>query len=358
MIALAGEPALDDSIVRLSRPIALLADGATEPPRELLLLAAGFIETTKGTFKCTSVSCESVMTSHAELGRDYPFDYEHASLGAMFAADPAEAGKAAGWFKPLARDGAIWAVDCQWTPRAREKILAREFRYISPAFRASEEGEVLELRSCALTNDPATKKPAPILNNRGAAAGTSPDGDKEKHVNFLQLLAARLGLPTTASETEVVTALARTQDEATAQRGVVAQLFALTAKNSAADAMGVVQGWKAGSDQVAALSAKLADVEKKAGEREIEELIGEAKKDGRLGAAAEKAARDVALSGGVSALRSMLSVLPKHGKPAGDPDPKGITVALSAEELEVAKQMGVDPAKLAETKAKKLTAAA
>jgi len=336
----------DDEFARLSRPIVLLGEGATEPPTELCLLAAGVIETTKGMFKCTAASCESVMSAHAELGRDYPFDYEHASLMAMFANDPAESGKAAGWFKPMARDGAIWATGIAWTPKAREKILAREFRYISPTFRASEEGEVQELHSCALTNDPATKKAKPIINAR-AAGNTSPSGDQESYM--LKLLAARLGLSDTATEADVFAALSRMQDDGKA-------LIALTGKATAAEALGVITGWKTSAGEAEALRAKVAEQEKTALSAKIDALIDGAKKDGRLPPASEKAARDVALAGGLVSLEAMLSVLPKHGKAAVEK--VGVqsdgTIALTAEDLEGCRKTGLDPKKYAEFKAASL----
>ncbi len=346
-----GEP---DDVAQLSRPIALLADGATEPPTELRLFESGFIETTKGTFKCTETSCTSVMDAFQELGRDLPFDYAHASMFATFAPDPAEAGKAAGWFKPLARNGEIWAAGITWTPKAREKILAREFRYISPTFRHNEEGEVLEVYSCALTNDPATKRAKPITTSRGAAAGhTSSPSSGDEEPSMLKLLAARLGLSDTATEAEVFAALSRLQDEGK----TFAQIIALSGKPTAAEALGIFTGWQAAAAKTVQLEAQAAESAKAALAREVDDLINEAKRDGRLAPAGEKAAREVALAG-VPALKAMLSVLPKVGKASTEPTAPGAdgTVTLTAEELEGCKKTGLDPKKYAEHKANSLLA--
>jgi phage I-like protein len=346
-------------LATLARPIALLSDGATEPPKELRLFAAGFIETTKGVFKFDDESCSSVMRCWQEIGRDYPFDYEHASVFAMFATDPAEAGKAAGWFKPEVRNGECWATGIEWTPKAREKILAKEFRYTSPTFRHDDESRVLELYACALTNDPATKGAKPVINHRGpAAAPASPSGD-EKETHMLKLLAARLGLPDTSTEAEVVAALSRHQDKARADADAIAALVALSDKSTVNEASGVFQAWKAGAEQVTALSAKVSDlsakldaVEKAKLEVEIDTLVKGAVAAGKLPPANEKLAREMGAKD-IAMLRAWVEALPVVVTPSGSekkPDDKsGPAITLSDEHKAIAAKLGVDPAKAAAT---------
>jgi phage I-like protein len=82
-----------ESCVRLS--VVLAGD---EPPSEFRIFTAGKVETSKGTFLFDAKSAESVMAAYREHGTELMVDYDHASLGST--ADPALAGRAAGWFAP------------------------------------------------------------------------------------------------------------------------------------------------------------------------------------------------------------------------------------------------------------------
>lgn len=66
--------------------------------------------------------------------------------------------KAAGWCANQLewREGqGLFAVNVEWTPKAKQEILDKEFRYISPVFLYLEStGEVLDVIAIALTNTP------------------------------------------------------------------------------------------------------------------------------------------------------------------------------------------------------------
>jgi phage I-like protein len=333
-------------VAMLAHPVALLAEGATEAPKELRLFAAGLIETTKGIFKFDDDSGASVLRCWADVAHDYPFDYEHASAFAMFAPDPAEAGKAAGWFKPAIRNGECWATEIEWTPKAREKILAKEFRYTSPTFRHDDEGRVLELYACALTNIPATKGAKPVINSRGEPAAKEP--------TMLKLLAARLGLPGTATEDEIIAALSRHQDESKATASALAGLIALSGKPTANEASGVFQAWKSGAEQVPALSAKVTDlsgrldeVEKAKAAVEIDTIVKAAMAAGKIAPASEKLAREMGAKD-LAMLKAWVETLPVIVTPAagaaapppGAPPP---VVQLTADQAKIAATLGVKP---------------
>ncbi len=143
--------------------IELLANGAKEPPSEVRLFAP-ITPTCRGIFVFDEQSAKDVAAAFAVLGRDLPMDYEHGSLLGGSGSDPAESAKAAGWFKVSCRPGiGCFATSIQWTARAREKILAREFRYISPTCTLDKGNRVSSILSCALTNSPATLSPAPLI---------------------------------------------------------------------------------------------------------------------------------------------------------------------------------------------------
>ena len=78
-------------------------------------------------------------------------DYEHQSLNAAKNGQPAPA---AGWIVGLQKraDG-IWA-KAEWTSAAATSIREKAYRYLSPVFKHSREGEIGLLVNIALTNTP------------------------------------------------------------------------------------------------------------------------------------------------------------------------------------------------------------
>ena len=90
--------------------------------------------------------------------RKKPFvvDYEHQTLNAVQNGMPAPA---AGKVSPLNfewRESGLWALQPQWTEKAKDYLRNGEYSEISPVIYYDEEtGEVLGLHSIALTNDPA-----------------------------------------------------------------------------------------------------------------------------------------------------------------------------------------------------------
>ena len=81
---------------------------------------------------------------------DLLLDYNHQSEYARENGRPAPA---SGWMKNfVVQDGFICAV-VEWTPKARELIKNKEFRFISPVF-IHKNGEVVRIVSAALTNSP------------------------------------------------------------------------------------------------------------------------------------------------------------------------------------------------------------
>lgn len=132
-----------------------------EPPAEFRLFTAGTVETSIGTFIFDEDAAARVMATYAEQGNELMIDYDHASF-ANVALDPAQSGKAAGWFNLELRNGELWAVNVRWTEPAAEALRRKEWRYTSPTF-ASKDGRILKLVNVALTNIPATKRLEPLM---------------------------------------------------------------------------------------------------------------------------------------------------------------------------------------------------
>ena len=80
-----------------------------------------------------------------------PIDYDHAT---DFAAPSGRPAPAAGWIREIeVRDGALWG-RVEWTSHGRAAVVTHEYRYISPVFEYSQDGEVQRLLRAALTNNP------------------------------------------------------------------------------------------------------------------------------------------------------------------------------------------------------------
>lgn len=139
-----------------------------EPPSAFRIFAfgqfrAGWTNGTERDFLFDEESARSVLAAAAKRGVDMMVDYEHASLSAGGAPNPAEAGKAAAWFNLELRADGLWAVNVRWTETGAAKVKGREFRYLSPAFQSDREtGRVLALVNIAVTNLPATYLAQPL----------------------------------------------------------------------------------------------------------------------------------------------------------------------------------------------------
>lgn len=101
-------------------------------------------------------------TRRVQGNTDMMFDYDHQSA---LSAVPGVGGmaKAAGWIKPdtLAAEADGIYANVEWTRPAEAAIMAREYRYYSPYFRAlRENGRITRLVNAGLTNSPNLDVPA------------------------------------------------------------------------------------------------------------------------------------------------------------------------------------------------------
>jgi signal peptide peptidase SppA len=187
----------------------------------------------------------------------------------------------------------------------------------------------------------------PVPASTSTHAGREPaPGD-----HHMQALIALLGLAASATETDV---LARV----TALQGASAQLAGLTGKDSASEALGVVQGWKAGAAQAEALATENAKLKSDAEASDRAAIIADAIEDGRL-APGNEALRSLATSLPLDQAKAMLNALPKvvrtesvisragEGNAAREP---GAVLALTPEDAHVAKLCGLKPEAVAASK--------
>lgn len=138
-----------------------LAKGG-DPPAEFRIFAQGENDTVKGKFLFDEKSAKSVFAAASDWNNKFSLDYEHDAVNPLLGGPK----PAAGWFEIELREGALWAINVEWTPRASDMLRAREYRYVSPAFEADESLRVTELVNVALTNLPATKAMTPLVASK------------------------------------------------------------------------------------------------------------------------------------------------------------------------------------------------
>lgn len=315
--------------------LTIALEASKAPPTEFRIFAAGHIETTKGIFLFDAAASDMVMKAAADRGMDFPVDYDHAMLGFLMV-DPAQSGKAAGWFTPELRNGELWATNVTWTPQGAQKLQDREFRYISPAFHRDADGRITELVNVALTNLPSTKNLDPLMASRR---------DVEKECPQMKTLVAALSLAENVSEAVALAALNKHLE-------FEREVLALAGKESTAEALGVLLGHKAEAAKVADLTAKLEQLAQEKRSAEIVGLVDEAVKGGKL----PPAKREEMLAIGkkdVETLKMCLAVMTPVVPTKEKVEPESQPVTLSREELDVAAQLRIDPKVLAERKASK-----
>jgi phage I-like protein len=125
-------------------------------PTERLLFKFGENKTTKGTFYLTPESAYIIMTSWKAYGNKLNFDYNHMQLENT---QTPESSVSAGTYDLGLREKGLYAINIEWTEKAANMILSKEYLYTSPAFLTeNQDGKevIIELINCALTNIPAT----------------------------------------------------------------------------------------------------------------------------------------------------------------------------------------------------------
>jgi len=147
---------------------------------EMRILPDGVFRATDGRpdglpgWKINASNAPKVISSSLANGKDILIDYEHQSIHAAQNGQPVPA---AGWFSRLEwRNGVgMFAVGIQWNDKAKSMIASREYRYVSPVFSFDQKtGEVLQILSVAITNNPAL----PSLTDFGQIAANSANASR------------------------------------------------------------------------------------------------------------------------------------------------------------------------------------
>src|SRR5258708_7691179 len=174
---------------------------ATKPaPEWLRLRPAGVFygRDGRGPFRLDDPGAVIESTRALQMNAGLPIDYDHAT---DFGAPEGRPAPAAGWIRELAiRTGALWG-RVEWTARAADSIVAREYRYVSPVFQFDPKtGIVTRLLRAGLTNNPNLH-----LTAIAAAETAMAKVGKEDTMEFpIEELRELLGLGSEASSAEVL----------------------------------------------------------------------------------------------------------------------------------------------------------
>lgn len=170
-------------------------------PSAFRIWKAGENQSDDGSIFFTPASATALMAEQEARGRLYSSDFDHLSV---IPNRPAESGRASGWHRLQTRPDAtgapeLWAVDINWCTDAKAGLEEQppRWRYFSPAFKTSGDGEVTSYVNFALCINPLTHQ-LPAL----AAQMT----EKEMGMNKKSLLAALASLKSSASADEKMAA--------------------------------------------------------------------------------------------------------------------------------------------------------
>jgi phage I-like protein len=144
-------------------------NGLQHAPEWIELLPAGeFVgRDGRGPFRVSNAEAVIAATEALRMEAGLPIDYDHAT---DYAAPSGRRAPAAGWIRAIeVREGALWG-KVEWTNHGSTAVVTHEYRYISPVFEYSHDGEVQRVLRAALTNNPNLYLTA--ISTRGSSDGS------------------------------------------------------------------------------------------------------------------------------------------------------------------------------------------
>lgn len=335
------------------KPLAVAARAADLPgaaPR-VQLLPAGRFAARDGrpgpgkTWNLSAAAAARLVAAAERRKTPYVIDYEHQTLHAERNGQPAPA---AGWFSRLAHEPGtgLFALDVEWTPKAKQMIENGEYRYISPVFSHGPDGEIAELHMAAVTNHPA-------LDGMTMLAAAKLQLPREEPMSKLAEL---LGLPEDADETAIEEAVRAVLEENKSLRAELEVPEDAPPETARAAVAALKAKLESGSDPdpakyapveaLTALQAEVASLRAETRNRDVDALVADGLADGRLLPATEAWARDLGRKD-PEALKAFLKTAPAvaalTGTQTGGTPPDDDTESLSSEERAVCAALGLDP---------------
>lgn len=167
-------------------------------PDEIKILPLGMIHSQKGDFEVDDESFDLIRKQFKDRKLDLVIDYEHQTLSDVQA-------PAGGWIKELYKSEDAIVAKVEWTKKAAEYLKNKEYRYLSPVVIVRKRDQkATAIHSVALTNTPAIDGMFALVNSLDIEDILETGGIKMD----LKELAKTLGLPETATEEEIMKAVA------------------------------------------------------------------------------------------------------------------------------------------------------
>ena len=308
----------------------------------------------------TGAALSAQLNARAESGQRLLFDYDHQTL---LAKENGQKAPASAWGEKFEwRPGQGLFAQLKFTPAAREHIKNDEYKFYSPVVMYDKTtGQVVDLHSAALTNDPAVKgmAEAAALTNQPQSKQTKPTEPTPMN-EALALLFGLLGIDVDTSQDidaaalhaqltkpEVKTKVAALKAQIEGAADSETKIAALTAQVEAGSTVDIskhvpVATYNAIVTQLAALKADHEALT-------VDQVIDQAQKDGKFINQAELSYLKDLGNANMAALKSLIDSRPAvaafDGKQTKDKTPdaedKTGVAALTADQKLVADQLGI-----------------
>jgi phage I-like protein len=253
----------------------------------------------------------------------FNFDYEHQAMLAEQTGRPAPASGWARAFEWRSGDG-LYALNVQWTKRAKPMIVDEEYQYISPVITYDKTtGEVSGVMNAALTNIPNLEMSAVSAQAmaRLNALSFSQPPEKSTMNEVLKALLESLGLNVSEATTreQAVAAVAALKVKADKADELGTEVAALKAKPAIGEPDPTkwvsLENFNKLNEQVVALSAKHTT-------GEVDKMIADAVSAGKCTPVVEEVWRNVG-SKDVAMLKALIDKTPANPALAGQQQSQG-----------------------------------
>lgn len=324
-------------------------------PTEIKILPLGRVHSQKGDFNVDDESFELIRKQFKDRKLDLVIDYEHQTLSDVQA-------PAGGWIKELSKGEDAILAKVEWTPKAAEYLKNKEYRYLSPVVLVRKRDQkATAIHSVALTNTPAIDGMFAVVNSLDIE-----DISEGGNIMDLKELAKVLGLPETATEEEIKKAVedaakaAEKLKEAGEKKpgegddsgegskpgegaevvanSTILSMLGLKADAKTEDVAASIMSLKTGAPDT---QAELLALKQRMQERDADEVVQKALKEGKITAAQSEWAKSYALKD-MEGFKGFIDKAPVV-VPQGRLDLKDAPAAPGSDEVDVAilKNLGV-----------------
>ena len=260
----------------------------SEAPDEIKILPLGTVHSQKGDFVVDDESFDLINRHFETRGLDLVIDYEHQTLKDVQA-------PAGGWIKKLVKTNDAIAAQVEWTAKAKQYLENKEYKYLSPVVICRKsDGKAVALHSVALTNTPAIDGMFALVNSIDIS---SPDGAEGGNSMELKKIVALLGLPADATEADVEKAIQELKKQEKTEEVVanktIMDLLELKGDAKTEDVAAKIMELKGTADKTK--DEMILELKRRMDERDAEELVTMALKQGKISAAQKAWAKEYAL---------------------------------------------------------------